>query len=91
MSLLKRKDLLCSAASDRQLRYNAKRHQLGDNNMNVALEKEEQKLRRLLAEQYEKDDFIKTKESETNYKSLSLQLGQMVDELNAAVKRAAML
>lgn len=91
VSLLKRKDLLRSTAAERLLRYQAKRAQLGDNNMSVALEKEETKLRRLLTEQYEKDDFIKTKESETNYKSLSLQLGQLADELNGVVKRAALM
>lgn len=89
VALLKRKDMLRNAAAEKMLKFQAKRAQLSDHNMAVALEKEEAKLRRLLAEQYEKDDFIRNKESETNYKSLTLQIGALADELNGIVKKQA--
>lgn len=54
----------------------------------VALEKMEQKLRTLHTNIFQMAEFIRSKESETNYKSMALNIQQLADEVNNAVKRA---
>lgn len=56
--------------------------------MQIAVEKMEQKLKSLHSNIYTMVDFVKQKESETNYKALSLNISQLADEANTAVKRA---
>lgn len=50
----------------------------------------EAKLRTLNSGIYEMDDFIKTKESETNFRQLASHIGALVDDLNAHVKKGMM-
>ncbi|MEW5313546.1 MAG: hypothetical protein WDW38_005106 [Sanguina aurantia] len=54
----------------------------------ISLEKLETKLRTATSNIYSMDDFIKDKESETNYKSLAVNIMSLADELNGTVKRA---
>ena len=54
--------------------------------LQVSLEKVEQKLRQVTQTTYAMSDFIKTKESETNYKGLALNISGFVDELNGLNK-----
>jgi intraflagellar transport protein 74 len=91
VALLKRKDLLRLTVSDKNLKLQAKRSQLQDHNMHISLEREEAKLRKLMSDQHQMDDFIKSKESETNYKSLALQIGSLADELNTVIKKSVLL
>lgn len=46
----------------------------------------EQKLRQLATSSFTISDFIKTKESETNYKNLSMSIGSLADELQKNVR-----
>lgn len=86
VDLLKRKDLLRSVVSDKALKNQAKKAQLQENNLQISLEKMEQKLRQVSSNVYAMTDFIRTKESETNYKTMAIAIGQMADELNGFVK-----
>ena len=63
---------------------------LQDHNLQVQLEKMEGKLRQLSTNIYEMDDFIKTKESETNFRQLGQHIGMLVDELNVHVKKSVL-
>lgn len=54
----------------------------------ITLEKLESKLRNLHTSLFQTMDSIKTKESETNYKGLSLSISQLTEELNNGVKRS---
>lgn len=56
--------------------------------LQIAIEKMEQKLRTLHTNIYQIQDFVKTKESETNYKALALNITQLSEEVNNSVKRA---
>nr|AAO92260.1 intraflagellar transport protein component IFT74/72 [Chlamydomonas reinhardtii] len=85
---LKRKDLLRSIVAERGLKFQAKRAQLQDHNLQVQLEKMEAKLKNLSAGVFEMDEFIKAKESETNYRQLASNIAALVDDLNVHVKKA---
>ena len=54
--------------------------------LQVSLEKVEQKLRQVTQTTYTMSDYIKTKESETNYKGLAMNISSFVDELNGLHK-----
>lgn len=54
----------------------------------VQLEKMEAKLKNLSAGVFEMDEFIKAKESETNYRQLASNIAALVDDLNVHVKKA---
>ncbi|KAG2495583.1 hypothetical protein HYH03_006183 [Edaphochlamys debaryana] len=87
--LLKRKDLLRSTVAEKGLKFQAKRAQLQDHNLQVQLEKMEAKLKNLNAGVFEMMDFVKAKEAETNYRQLANNISTLVDELNGFVKKAA--
>jgi intraflagellar transport protein 74 len=53
----------------------------------IAIEKLEQKLRTLHTNIYTMQDFVRTKESETNYKTLAHSITLLADEVNGTVKR----
>lgn len=59
---------------------------MGDGALQVSLEKMEQKLRQVLQTSYTMSDFIKTRESETNYKGLAMNINSFADELNGLNK-----
>jgi len=48
----------------------------------------ESKLRSLHSSIYSVTDAIRTKESETNYKGLALNIQQLAEDLNNAIKRS---
>jgi hypothetical protein len=54
--------------------------------MQISLEKVEQKLRQVTQTTFTMSDFIKTRESETNYKGLAMNISSFVDELNGLHK-----
>jgi len=85
-TLLKRKDVLRLVVADKAVRQQAKKAQLQENNLNIALETMEQKLRNLLSASHATSEFIRTKESEANYKGLAMAIGQFADELNTLNK-----
>lgn len=89
--LLKRKDLLRSIVAEKGLKFQAKRAQLQDHNLQVQLEKMEAKLKQLSAGVFEMDEFIKAKESETNYRQLASNISTLVDELNQHVRKSVAL
>ncbi|KAF5830861.1 hypothetical protein DUNSADRAFT_13941 [Dunaliella salina] len=86
--LLQRKDMLRQIVAEKTVKYQAKKAQLQENAYQVNLEKSENKLRKLHADIFQMTDTIKTKESETNYKGLALNIAQLTEELNNNVKRA---
>ncbi|KAG1670889.1 hypothetical protein FOA52_000391 [Chlamydomonas sp. UWO 241] len=73
--LLKRKDLLRMLVAEKAVKQQAKKAQLQENNLQIALETLEQKLRQATASGFAMSEFIKTKESETNYKGLTMAIG----------------
>ncbi|GLI70068.1 hypothetical protein VaNZ11_014839 [Volvox africanus] len=85
--LLKRKDLLRSIVAEKGLKFQAKRAQLQDHSLQVQLEKMEVKLKTLNAGVFEMNEFIKAKESETNYRQLASNISSLVDELNVLVRQ----
>eukprot|EP00197_Chlamydomonas_leiostraca_P011457 CAMPEP_0202869542 /NCGR_PEP_ID=MMETSP1391-20130828/12512_1 /ASSEMBLY_ACC=CAM_ASM_000867 /TAXON_ID=1034604 /ORGANISM="Chlamydomonas leiostraca, Strain SAG 11-49" /LENGTH=623 /DNA_ID=CAMNT_0049549875 /DNA_START=192 /DNA_END=2063 /DNA_ORIENTATION=+ len=87
-ALLKRRELLRVVVAEKALKIQARKAQLQENNVQIAIEKLEQKLRTLHTNIYQMQDFVKLKESETNYKALSLNISQLADEVNNSVKRA---
>jgi len=86
VALLRRKDLLRVIVAEKALKHQAKKAQLQENNLQITLEKMEQKLRQLNQNAYQMSDFIKTKESETNYKSMAMNISGLADELNGLNK-----
>eukprot|EP00798_Chlamydomonas_sp_ICE-L_P011197 gene11197-18814_t len=84
--LARRKDLLRGVVSDKALKNQAKKGQLQENNLQIALEKMELKLKQLHSNIFSMTDFIRTKESETNYKTMAIAISQFADELNTLVK-----
>ncbi|GIL44084.1 hypothetical protein Vafri_1639 [Volvox africanus] len=86
--LLKRKDLLRSIVAEKGLKFQAKRAQLQDHSLQVQLEKMEVKLKTLNSGVFEMNEFIKAKESETNYRQLASNISSLVDELNVHVRQA---
>ncbi|GAX82423.1 hypothetical protein CEUSTIGMA_g9851.t1 [Chlamydomonas eustigma] len=85
-SLLKRKDLLKVMVAEKALKHQAKKAQLQENNLQISLEKMEQKLRQVSQNSYTISEAIKAKESETNYKGLSLSISDFTEELNTLMK-----
>ncbi len=57
----------------------------------MQLEKMEAKLKQLSAGVFEMDEFIKAKESETNYRQLASNISTLVDELNQHVRKSVAL
>eukprot|EP00200_Dunaliella_tertiolecta_P010673 CAMPEP_0202381376 /NCGR_PEP_ID=MMETSP1127-20130417/35240_1 /ASSEMBLY_ACC=CAM_ASM_000462 /TAXON_ID=3047 /ORGANISM="Dunaliella tertiolecta, Strain CCMP1320" /LENGTH=623 /DNA_ID=CAMNT_0048980319 /DNA_START=178 /DNA_END=2049 /DNA_ORIENTATION=+ len=88
VKLLQRKDMLRQIVGEKTVKYQAKKAQLQENAYQVNLEKLENKLRNLHTNIFQMTDTIKTKESETNYKGLALNIAQLTEELNNSVKRA---
>jgi hypothetical protein len=58
-----------------------------DHSLQVQLEKMEAKLRTLNGGVFEMNEFIKAKESETNYRQLASNISTLVDELNVHVRQ----
>jgi hypothetical protein len=56
----------------------------------IAIEKLENKLRGLHSNIFELSESIRTKESETNYKGLVLNIQKLADDLNNNVKRVVL-
>lgn len=90
VSLVKRKDMLRVVVQEKQLKYQAKKAQLGEHTLQVQLDKQETKLRTLYQNTYQMSEFIKSKESETNYKALANNIAGMVEELNGMVTKQYM-
>ena len=88
VALHKRKDLLRVIVAEKALKHQAKKAQLQENNITITLDKLEQKLRTINSNNYQMADFIKTKESETNCKSLAMSITHLSEEINLHNKRA---
>jgi len=88
-ALLRRRDLLKATLAERVLRLQAKKGQLADHNVQANLERLENKLRALMSDVFQISDFVKAKESETNFRPLAQQIGTLVEDINAAVKYGA--
>lgn len=81
-SLGARKDVLRALVADRALRLQAKKTQLQENSTASALDKAEQRLRSLHGSIFTMAEFVRARESETNYRGLAQQIGSMVDQVN---------
>ncbi|KAJ9521037.1 hypothetical protein QJQ45_022755, partial [Haematococcus lacustris] len=98
-ALARRKDVLRQTVAEKALKNTAKKAQLQENTLQVtqavadvcklqiAIDKMEHKLITLHTGIYQMSDFVRTKESETNYKVLAHSVTQLADEVNGLVKQ----
>ncbi|KAJ9520725.1 hypothetical protein QJQ45_007593 [Haematococcus lacustris] len=88
-ALARRKDVLRQTVADKALKNTAKKAQLQENTLQlqIAIDKMEHKLITLHTGIYQMSDFVRTKESETNYKVLAHSVTQLADEVNGLVKQ----
>lgn len=86
-SMLRRKDLFKAMVAEKAWKQQAKKTQLQENTVQVNLDKIEQKYRALQANIYQMLEFIKQKESETNYQPLVLNIQDAAGELNMFIAR----
>ncbi|XRB15035.1 IFT74 protein [Pseudoscourfieldia marina] len=91
ISLAARKDALISAAKDRYTKFEAKRNQLQENEMYLTLEKGQQRLRTVEQEYFKVQEYIASKERETDFRPMLKDLEELVDKLNVQCQRMAML
>ena len=91
ISLAARKDALISAAKDRYTKFEAKRTQLQENEMYLTLEKGQQRLRTVEQEYFKVQEYIASKERETDFRPMLKDLEELVDKLNVQCQRMAML
>lgn len=88
VSLNRRKDMLRVVVQEKSIKAGAKKAQLAENTLAIALEKLESRLRQQLTNTHTMSEFIKSKESETNYKTLANAIGGMAEELNSLVVKS---
>ncbi|KAJ9521039.1 hypothetical protein QJQ45_022757 [Haematococcus lacustris] len=88
-ALARRKDVLRQTVAEKALKNTAKKAQLQENTLQlqIAIDKMEHKLITLHTGIYQMSDFVRTKESETNYKVLAHSVTQLADEVNGLVKQ----
>ncbi|KAL6756806.1 intraflagellar transport protein IFT-71/74 [Haematococcus lacustris] len=86
-ALARRKDVLRQTVAEKALKNTAKKAQLQENTLQIAIDKMEHKLITLHTGTYQMSDFVRTKESETNYKVLAHSVTQLADEVNGLVKQ----
>ena len=91
ISLTARKDALVALAKDRYQKFEAKKNQLQENDMHLTLEKGNQRLRTVEQEIFKVEEYIQSKERETDFRPMLNELEGMVDRLNEECKRMAML
>jgi len=88
VALAGRRDLLRTTAAEKTLKHQARRGQLQENTVQIAIDKLEGKLRSLNTNVYTMSEFIRHKESETNYKVLAHTIAQLAEEVNTSVKNS---
>jgi len=77
--------------TDKNSKFEAKRNQLQENELYIALEKLETKMRSLEQNIFQIMDFIKAKERETDYKPMLMEITNVCELLNVECQKAARL
>ena len=89
--LLRTRDTTKTLVAEKNQMYKARRNQLQENELYVALEKLEVKMRSLEQNIFTMQDYVKAKESENNYKPYLDEIADICEVLNLECQKAARL
>lgn len=83
-----KREIVKAQLSDRSWQLQAKQAQLQENAVAVSISRLEERLRAAQQQIYKMSEFVKEKESETNYRTLAFSIGNLVEDINGYVIKA---